>query len=657
MTAGIFCGVLMNSTPLKLASVGLPVNHPKDVSIHDELEFSLERYATWVAQAEPQTAEFTQFREMWPARFMELCKFHLSMLIDLPLEFFDSTEDDLCRNNSSSRHTSDYDHEATLRAFYGTVRWPRLPWSRLLSGAHHSCPNSVSDLEPPRSTSFLAGRAITNAFENTKGGCANSPFLKNILILMETLDSKTHLSVEGIFRKSGNVVRQRTIKQLILGHNKPFSLEELNEPGDGSVRTWTATGRTKSTQTTRKWIQSSFGQQNEATTRVNVHDLAAGLKAALHDLPEPLLTHKLLPLFVQVSSLTNGRVDERGNCVKLRPVEEKIAKAKQLKALRLLCLLLPEPHMVLFKRLLLLLEHTLEHTESNRMTKESLGTIFAPLLLSTSKVPPRDLHIQYDSLAKLATVLICQGAGLWMVPKSFAQDLHKNRILLEAATSLSYGKRDSHTDSCSSHSSQRNLGLDCCLETHSLQRSTSTDSGLGWTDGGQKHCESDVPIVTGARVKLADDDLPPLVTCVKFATPSNVDMSVMNVRSPGLNETDYAVAELYALVQSMSDDDPRKRRLIHRFNAANGGLTPFVCPVNNNASHLTNEQHNSPTCLHAISGSFCRPNTSNTAYRAAKNLRSSLRVSHQCLVNLCSYTVNLSTIIPFLFRFFFSASW
>lgn len=89
---------------------------------------------------------------------------------------------------------------------------------------------------------------------------------------------------------------------------------------------------------------------------------------------------------ISVLALTAGRIDDRGTRVQLRPIEERIAEAKQLKALRLLCLLLPETHARLFQRLLRLLKNTLAYSDLNRMTAESLGTLFGPLLLSPGKV-------------------------------------------------------------------------------------------------------------------------------------------------------------------------------------------------------------------------------------------------------------------------------
>ncbi|KAF6770535.1 hypothetical protein AHF37_11299 [Paragonimus kellicotti] len=592
-----------------------------------ELEMTLEQYATWIADAEPESPQFKRFRETWPSRFFELCRVHLSVLIDLPLEFMDDAKDVLpvvlahspLMLVRSGRRTDQFAGHRCLGRVYG-VR------------PMHRRPVVFMTRNQPSTVSVASIQAYTLAVRTNRGVsdvattsvCANDVLAKNILTLMDALDTKARLSTEGIFRKTGNVIRQRTVRQRILSEKalNVDALLEYHEP-----RPWKPPGRAYVTGHSRKCIQSQLSPQISLSPQINVHDLASGLKGVLYDLPEPLLTHRLLPLFVQVAGLTNGRIDERGNRTYLRPIEEKIAAAKQLKALRLLCLLLPQSHSVLLKRLLILLTHTLEHSAINRMTADSLGTLFVPLLLSPSKVHPRDLHIHYNSLAKLATVMITHGVeGLWQLPKSFSQDVTKNLYLLEANISCC----DPHHNRSESADTPRPKMYEHAPQTL-LMRTQSSDSGLGWTDVGSQS-NSDVESVmflTPTHITRRTE-LPDLVTSINFAVRSHLD----NVNSPDCGETEYAVAELYATVQSLPDNDPRKRRLIQRFNATNGGLIPIELQtsldtirktVQSNAPKFALNVHprnRSPT---PSANNFIRANTGSCAVKAAKTIRSSLR--------------------------------
>ncbi|KAF5405454.1 Rho GTPase-activating protein 19 [Paragonimus heterotremus] len=581
-----------------------------------ELEMTLEQYATWIADAEPESSQFKRFRETWPSRFFELCRVHLAVLIDLPLEFLDDAKEAFACCSGS--HSVDAGSE---RSAHGSVRWPLVPWPRLRCAPHAQTPSCFYDVESAKPCAVRTNRGASDVAIRV---CANDVLARNILTLMDALDTKTRLSTEGIFRKTGNVIRQRTVRQRILS-DKSLNVDALLEYHE--PRPWKPPGRAYATGHSRKCIQSQLSPQIPLSPQINVHDLASGLKGVLYDLPEPLLTHRLLPLFVQVAGLTNGRIDDRGNRTYLRPIEEKIAAAKQLKALRLLCLLLPQSHSVLLRRLLMLLTHTLEHSAVNRMTADSLGTLFVPLLLSPSKVHPRDLHTHYNSLAKLATVMISHGVeGLWQVPKSFSQDVTRNLYILETNLSC-YDPRHNRSESADTP----RLKFHEHAPQTQLMRTQSSDSGLGWTDAGsQSNSDVESALFLTPTLITRPAELPDLVTSINFAVRSHLD----NVDSPDCGETEYAVAELYATVQSLPDNDPRKRRLIQRFNATNGGLIPIELQtsldtvrktVQSNAPKFALNVHprnRSPT---PSANNFIRANTGSCAVKAAKTIRSSLR--------------------------------
>lgn len=176
---------------------------------------------------------------------------------------------------------------------------------------------------------------------------------------MDFLEKSDQLKTEGIFRKTGSIARQREIsRQILTTTDLVFPIVPPKTPGP------IAQGR------------ETF----------NVHDYASTLKNFLTVMEEPLLTEKLLPVFVSVAELTMGNVDKNGKRRPLQPMDLRIAKAKQLQALRLLRLLLPNQNQTFLKRFLDLLSKTLENRNFNRMDANNLGTIIGPVLFTPADV-------------------------------------------------------------------------------------------------------------------------------------------------------------------------------------------------------------------------------------------------------------------------------
>ncbi|TPP64385.1 Rho GTPase-activating protein 19, partial [Fasciola gigantica] len=577
----------------------------------------LNNYADWLAQSEPESSLVKEFRETWPQRFVELCKFHLSVLIDMPSDFFEETSDPERLSHTPPRPVEVFGDTVVAIApanHRAPVKRPTKPW-QLFRHVPLNDPDSGRSVNGHRQTRQQQSATGTNLM-------VGDQILRNIMLVMDALDTPEHLSIEGIFRKTGNVVRQRLLRQRIASDkfSNVDSLLNYTEP-----KPWRPAGRNTISKNfgTRRGRNITRNDSNASASQVNVHDLASGLKGVLYELPEPILSSRLLPLFAQVAALTAGRIDDRGNRVQLRPVEERIAGAKQLKALRLLCLLLPDTHCRLFQRLLRLLERTLDYSGSNRMTAESLGTLFGPLLLSPGKVHTRDLHNQYNSFARLATIMIEQGVtGLWMVPRSFSQDIERNYRHLQTALQCRDNPATNHVQACSQL-------------TDNLMRTASDDSGLGWNEVSQPSSDTESCVVPYKHESHASTELPALVTCIHFAVRPRQDKtnSAQSLHSsdcsPSLGETEYAVAELCAAVQAMPDTDPRKRRLIQRFNATNGGLTPASSDHARRAfvvrPHWPKNKQNRTPSPSPVSAPFARANTGNSAFKAAKTIRSSLR--------------------------------
>nr|XP_012555822.1 rho GTPase-activating protein 11A isoform X2 [Hydra vulgaris] len=131
-----------------------------------------------------------------------------------------------------------------------------------------------------------------------------------------------HLKVEGIFRKSGSVGRQKILREI---------LEK-----EGSC------------------CSCDF---------VQVHDIAALIKSFFRELPDPLLTCRLTPSFVKCVSLNNA--------------------SDSISAATLCCLLLPDVHLRVLKYFTQFITEVANHSLESKMTLTNLAIIFAPNLTAS----------------------------------------------------------------------------------------------------------------------------------------------------------------------------------------------------------------------------------------------------------------------------------
>uniref|UniRef100_A0A0X3NXU7 Rho GTPase-activating protein 19 n=1 Tax=Schistocephalus solidus TaxID=70667 RepID=A0A0X3NXU7_SCHSO len=254
-----------------------------------------------------------------------------------------------------------------------------------------------------------------------------------------------------------------------------------------------------------------------------------------------------------LSGLTMGNLDGNGNRVPLSPLDYKVAIAKQLKALRILRLLLPEKNQQLLRRFLDLLRRTVQLSHLNKMSAENLGTVFGPPLLAPIGTPAAELHRQYANLARLATLMIEQGStGIFSVPTTLAEDVIRN-LPQDSTESLASFTRSLSADS----------GVDSCgSSTDISQPLSATGPALGGI---------------GKRAKPSPTSSLVIYTGVIYAHPSGGRNGDANgTPSSSLSDTEFAVAELCATVQALPDTDPRKLCLIQRINNSNGGLTPAL---------------------------------------------------------------------------------
>lgn len=107
-----------------------------------------------------------------------------------------------------------------------------------------------------------------------------------------------------------------------------------------------------------------------------VHDCASVLKGILSDLPEPLLTDSFYVVHCQIAELCNS-VDSTTN-----PTKE----LRLLHSVQLLLLLLPIDNRSLLHDILNMLHETMKYEHNNKMSAESLATLFSPHLICPRKV-------------------------------------------------------------------------------------------------------------------------------------------------------------------------------------------------------------------------------------------------------------------------------
>ena len=152
---------------------------------------------------------------------------------------------------------------------------------------------------------------------------------------------KMDLSVEGVFRKNGNIKKQQDL------------VEKINAEGCDVV---------------------NFMEQP-------VVQLAALLKRYLRDLPDPLMSHKLYRLWISAAKIRDE--ERRKQC------------------LHLTCCLLPKTHRDCLEILLTFLKwagsfHQLDDEVGSKMDVRNLATVIAPnILTNTSKAPALDSEATY----------------------------------------------------------------------------------------------------------------------------------------------------------------------------------------------------------------------------------------------------------------------
>lgn len=257
-----------------------------------------------------------------------------------------------------------------------------------------------------------------------------------------------------------------------------------------------------------------MARQNELRRRLNeqttldfnngvytVHDCASVLKAIIADLPEPLLTDYFYAAHCQIAELYNSNQIEHNQTKEIR----------LLHSIQLLLLLLPNENRSLFHDIINMLFETTKYESSNKMSAESLATLFTPHLICPRKLTPESLHSISQNMSGLISFMICKGDELQGIPPKLATDIRAYFVEQRRKKVLS-------------------------PEFQMLDESVTSDS------------TANTVYTFVDREKTAE--------------------------AHNSNPTDTALAQLYAYIQTLPESS-KKRKLIKQFNKENGQGTPL----------------------------------------------------------------------------------
>nr|CDS29399.1 Rho GTPase activating protein 19 [Hymenolepis microstoma] len=393
-------------------------------------------YANRLVATSSSVDNINLYRTRRTQKFVDLCKFHLSLLVDLPLTF----------------NEYDPDSATSVEGIHKHRRYRS--WVKLPQGSKYEI--------------------LRNDWSEEQ-----VDIYDNVVILMNHLSTGDNLKTEMIFRKTGNISRQRELCKLLNNGASvvyPVSLAALNASNSSIPPSsplpsfaWSRMGRSRRVKTP----SSEPDTISDVLEELTVHDYANALKTVLREMADPILTQDLLPVYISVSKLTSGNYNDSGFRVPLSPSSSRLARAKQIVALRILRFLLPPRNQFLLRRLLDLLTETLSYSHFNGMSAESLGTIFGPLLFVPSCRSSTDLHKEYDALNNLATLMIKQGSkGVFAIPQVLANDVDRNVSSEGLLLTLSASK-DSGVDICSTQDDDATIYTDL---TFAQQESAQEDT-------------------------------------------------------------------------------------------------------------------------------------------------------------------------------------
>ncbi|XP_045125927.1 uncharacterized protein LOC123513115 isoform X1 [Portunus trituberculatus] len=223
-------------------------------------------------------------------------------------------------------------------------------------------------------------KKLSRAAVSSKGVMEGAPLTQEgvcqVFQVLHYLNKENNIIQEGLFRKNGSLSRQQELKNL------------LNSGAD---------------------LNLDCGMYSP-------HDCASVLKSFLADLPEPLLTEAHYPIHCRIAEMLQSHMSH---------TQKAAVHTRQIKALRLLFLLLPPENYQLLHDLLILLHRVASHQKQNLMSAINLGTMFAPHILCPRKMTPNDLQYLSGPLSIAVAFMIEQVPHLFQIPLELEYDVRQ----------------------------------------------------------------------------------------------------------------------------------------------------------------------------------------------------------------------------------------
>lgn len=94
-----------------------------------------------------------------------------------------------------------------------------------------------------------------------------------------------------------------------------------------------------------------------------------------------------------------------------------------LHSLQLLILLLPTENRTLLKDIIEMLNKTMRHEPRNKMSADSLATLFTPHLICPKKLTPEALHQTSQNMSSIISFMITKGSAVFDIPPKLATDI------------------------------------------------------------------------------------------------------------------------------------------------------------------------------------------------------------------------------------------
>ncbi|XP_063871986.1 uncharacterized protein LOC135106627 isoform X3 [Scylla paramamosain] len=223
-------------------------------------------------------------------------------------------------------------------------------------------------------------KKLSRAAVSSKGVMEGAPLTQEgvcqVFQVIHYLNKENNITQEGLFRKNGSLSRQQELKNLL----------------------------------------NSGADLNLDCGAYSPHDCASVLKSFLADLPEPLLTEAHYPIHCRIAEMLQSHMSH---------TQKAAVHTRQIKALRLLFLLLPPENYQLLHDLLILLHRVASHQKQNLMSAINLGTMFAPHILCPRKMTPNDLQYLSGPLSIAVAFMIEQVPHLFQIPLELEYDVRQ----------------------------------------------------------------------------------------------------------------------------------------------------------------------------------------------------------------------------------------